>query len=101
MATTSRCRDALLVGDLLPDGRIAYRGCVEAGTAKGRRAEAAHLLRQATTETSPFLAQPGFSDVVWVEPLLIVEVRHLGTARGGRLREPMLLAPVDVVRRGL
>ncbi|WCO69250.1 RNA ligase family protein [Iamia majanohamensis] len=101
LATTSRCRDALLVGDLLPDGRIAYRGCVEVGTAKGRRAEAAHLLRQATTEASPFDSPPGFSQVVWVEPLLIVEVRHLGTTRGGRLREPMLMAPVDVVRGGL
>jgi bifunctional non-homologous end joining protein LigD len=98
LAMTSRCRDALLVGTLRRDGRLDYRGCVEAGTARGRRAEVAALLRHAETGESPFAVVPRLSRVTWVEPLLVVEVRHLSTTRRGFLREPLLLAPVDVVR---
>ncbi len=97
LVTTSRCRDALLVGDLRPDGRIDYRGCVEASTARGRRGEAAALLRRAETDESPFSVAPRFTRATWVEPLLVVEVRHLGTTRRGLLREPVLLAPVEVL----
>lgn len=98
LAPTARCRAALLVGTPRPDGRLDYRGCVEASTARGRRAEVAALLRHAETAESPFAVPPGFSRALWVEPLLVVEVRHLGTTRRGLLREPVLLAPVDVVR---
>jgi len=97
LATTSRCRDALLVGEPLDDGRLLYRGCVEAGTSQGRRAEAAALLRSAEVDRSPFVQGPRWSEVTWVEPLLVVEVRHLGYTGGGRLREPMLMAPVEVL----
>lgn len=58
LATTSRCRDALLVGDLLPDGRIAYRGCVEAGTAKGRRAEPPASCGRRSPRPAPSMLPP-------------------------------------------
>jgi bifunctional non-homologous end joining protein LigD len=96
LVTTSRCRDALLVGEVR-DGRLHYRGIVEASTARGRRAEAAALLRTAPRDRSPFADAPSFGRATWVEPLLVVEVRHLGHTSGGRLREPVLVAPVAVL----
>ena len=96
LMATSRCRDALVVGELR-DGRLHHRGVVEVSTSQGRRAEVAALLRTATRDRSPFVDPPGFRHVTWVEPLLVVEVRHLGHTSGGRLREPVLVAPVEVL----
>jgi bifunctional non-homologous end joining protein LigD len=96
LAATSRCRDALVVGELR-DGRLHYRGVVEVSTGRGRRAEVAALLRTAARDRTPFADPPGFTRVTWVEPLLVVEVRHLGHTSGGRLREPVLVAPVEVL----
>jgi hypothetical protein len=62
-----------------------------------RRTEVAALLRTAEVDVSPFVDGPGWSEVTWVEPLLVVEVRHLGYTGVRRLREPMLMASVEVL----
>ena len=97
IATTSRCPAALLVGSVSDDGSLLYRGCVEAAMARARRSTLAEVLERAATDRPPFVDPPRFSSVTWVEPRLVVEVRHLGYTGTGRLREAMLLGPVDLV----
>jgi bifunctional non-homologous end joining protein LigD len=97
LAWTSRARrvPALLVGDRLDDGQLAYRGCVELATPTARRAELVDILTRAEIRISPFMHPPRHRHVVWVHPLLAVEVRHT-LGRPGALREPILLGAVDV-----
>jgi bifunctional non-homologous end joining protein LigD len=95
VATTARCRDALLVGDRRPDGRLAYRGCVELALPAARRPLLAQTLRRTTTAVCPFTHPPRFAGAQWVEPALVVEVRHT-LGRPGSLREPLLIGAVGI-----
>jgi bifunctional non-homologous end joining protein LigD len=76
------------------DGRrLRFAGRVGSGLmAAGPQADLARLLRPLRREASPFHTPVPREDAVtarWVEPQVVVEVRHLGRTEGGRLRQPV------------
>ena len=86
---------ALLLGvwEGTDDPRLRFAGRVGSGLmAAGPQADLVRLLRPLRRETSPFDTPVPREDAVtarWVEPRLVVEVRHLGRTEGGRLRQPV------------
>ena len=73
--------------------RLRFAGRVGSGLmAAGPQADLVRLLRPLRRETSPFDAAVPREDAAtarWVEPQVVVEVRHLGRTEGGRLRQPV------------
>jgi bifunctional non-homologous end joining protein LigD len=86
---------ALLLG--VPDvaGGLRFSGRVGSGLASAAAQEQlAPLLAARTRAASPFTTPVPREDVrgtFWVDPTLLVEVRHLGHTEGGRLRQPVFL----------
>jgi bifunctional non-homologous end joining protein LigD len=86
---------ALLIG--VPDGAggVAFAGKVGSGlAAHSAQAQLAPLLAARTCPVSPFSTTVPREDArgtTWVEPSLLVEVRHLGRSENGRLRQPVFL----------
>ena len=102
---SARGLGALLVG--VPDGPgLRFLGRVGSGLA-GRAGEGLlPRLREHDAATCPFSPSPPTADVRgtrWVDPVVVVDVRSLGLAGRGRLRQPSYhgprtdLAPADVV----
>ena len=95
--------DAQRIGALLlgvwTDGRpgepprLRFAGRVGSGlTGTGPQADLQRLLRRRRLAESPFDDKIPREDAVgttWVEPQVVVEVRHLGRTEAGRLRQPV------------
>jgi bifunctional non-homologous end joining protein LigD len=73
--------------------RLRFAGRVGSGlTAAGPQADLVRMLRPLRREASPFGTPVPREDAAaarWVEPAVVVEVRHLGRTEGGRLRQPV------------
>jgi bifunctional non-homologous end joining protein LigD len=73
--------------------RLRFAGRVGSGlTATGPQADLQRLLRPLKLARSPFDQVVPREDAVgttWVEPRVVVEVRHLGRTEAGRLRQPV------------
>jgi bifunctional non-homologous end joining protein LigD len=89
---------ALLLGIYRPstsgdDEELQFAGRVGSGlVAAGPQADLQRLLAPLTVKRSPFAdAVPRIDarGTTWVEPSVVVEVRHLGHTEGGRLRQPV------------
>jgi bifunctional non-homologous end joining protein LigD len=90
---------ALLVGLPGPSG-LHYLGRVGTGVRAAAAAALTERLAPLTRPASPFVDPVPRADATgatWCEPSLVVEVRHLGTTSGGRLRQPVLRGVRDDV----
>ncbi len=79
----------------LPDGQGGWLplGRVGSGVAATMAQDLLRQLKPLATATCPLAELPPDPDVgraQWVEPKVIVDVRHLGHNEGGRLRQPVL-----------
>lgn len=99
---------ALVVG-VQEEGGLRWAGNVGTGLSDRESERLLALLRPLERDSSPFSEAPRMrqarpSEVVWVEPSLVVEVEYAEWTRDGRLRSPSYLrlredkAPVDVRR---
>lgn len=89
--TSSKAIGALLVGIPGPDG-LSYAGRVGSGLTRTTEQLIRHRLEGLVRPDSPFETEVPAIDAagaVWVEPELVVEVRHLLITSGGRLRQPV------------
>lgn len=86
---------ALLLGLPADGGGLRFAGRVGSGIAAvAAQEQLAPLLVARTRPRSPFTTAVPREDArgaAWVEPSLLVEVRHLGHTEGGRLRQPVFL----------
>lgn len=89
---------ALMLGiyrpDQMGDGEeLRFAGRVGSGlVASGPQADLQRLLKPLTIEKSPFADTVPRIDArgtVWVEPKIVVEIRHLGHTGDGRFRQPV------------
>jgi len=98
---------SLLVGSPTGDGMLRWDGAVGSGLSEPEVAAVLGVLREIEVETSPFHAypapEPSREHVLhWVEPVLVVDVEHLGRTSNGLLRQPTIarirpdLSPDDV-----
>lgn len=81
---------ALLVGEPT-EGGVAFRGRVGSGVTGKAAARLTTLLSPLIRERSPFTAPLPREDslgTTWVDPVVIVEIAHLGVTIDGRLRQP-------------
>jgi bifunctional non-homologous end joining protein LigD len=73
--------------------RLRFAGRVGSGlVATGPQADLHRLLRPLKLSSSPFddvIPREDAVGATWVEPRVVVEVRHLGRTEGGRLRQPV------------
>jgi bifunctional non-homologous end joining protein LigD len=88
---------ALLLG-LWSDGPgrrvLRYAGKAGSGLATADQRDLLGLLSAVSTSRSPFdppVPRPDNVGAHWLDPRLVVEVRHLGHTDGGRLRQPVVL----------
>ena len=98
----SETEDAGRVGALLlgawsqgPGRRVLrYAGKAGSGLATADQRELLTILAAVSRKASPFdppVPRPDSIGAHWLEPHLVVEVRHLGHTDGGRLRQPVVL----------
>jgi bifunctional non-homologous end joining protein LigD len=84
---------SVLVGTPTGDGRLLYEGAVGSGI--GGREETALLgvLAGTVLGSAPFHASEALpdKDITWVEPILVVDVAHLGRGGQGLLRQPAVV----------
>jgi bifunctional non-homologous end joining protein LigD len=83
---------SLLVGTPTDDGLLRYDGAVGSGLSQAESRTVLDVLRDIVSESSPFHGYPAPEEVrgdvlTWVEPLLVVDVEHLGRAANGLLRQ--------------
>ncbi len=80
--------------------RRAAGGCSDTPARPGRasppppRTTCSNVLGSVATKASPFdppVPRPDSIGAHWLEPLVVVDVRHLGHTEGGRLRQPVVL----------
>ena len=73
--------------------RLRFAGRVGSGlVAAGPQADLHRLLRPLKLDKAPFddpIPREDALGTTWVEPRIVVEVRHLGRTEGGRLRQPV------------
>lgn len=89
--TSATAIGALLVGIPGRDG-LAYAGRVGSGLTQAVEQQLRGLLLPHTSPDSPFDTEVPALDAdgaVWVEPVVVVEVRHLLITSAGRLRQPV------------
>jgi bifunctional non-homologous end joining protein LigD len=98
----SETDDAGRVGALLlglwsegPGKRVLrYAGKAGSGLATADQRDLLGLLASVSTRRSPFdppVPRPDNLGAHWLDPRLVVQVRHLGHTDGGRLRQPVVL----------
>jgi bifunctional non-homologous end joining protein LigD len=83
---------ALLLG--MPDGTggVSFAGRVGSGISRAVNEELKRLLSRLRVNRSPFSTDVPRLDAAgatWCEPVVVVEVRHLGWTTGDRLRQPV------------
>ncbi|GAA3126426.1 ATP-dependent DNA ligase [Streptomyces echinatus] len=82
---------AVLVGQRDADGRLRYVGGVGTGWSEAERVRLAELLRDAASESCPFVPAPRIAEARWVLPRLVGEVSYSTRTRNGMLRQPSWL----------
>jgi bifunctional non-homologous end joining protein LigD len=97
---------ALLIGVWSSPGQLRFAGRMGSGlTAAGPQADLRRLLTPLKLDASPFddaVPRLDAKGATWVEPRIVVDVRHLGRTENGRLRQPVFrgiradLEPEDV-----
>nr|WP_269328591.1 non-homologous end-joining DNA ligase [Kineosporia babensis] len=97
---------ALLIGVWSAPGVLRFAGRMGSGlTAAGPQASLRRLLKPLERDKPPFSEEVPRADArgtTWVEPVVVVDARHLGRTEGGRLRQPVFrgirsdLEPEDV-----
>jgi bifunctional non-homologous end joining protein LigD len=73
---------------------LRYAGKAGSGLATADQRALLGMLGQVTRRASPFdppVPRPDCIGAHWLEPRLVVDVRHLGHTDGGRLRQPVVL----------
>jgi len=73
--------------------QLRFAGRVGSGlVGAGPQADLFRLLKPLTVDTPPFagvIPREDKAGTTWVEPKVVIEVRHLGRTEGGRLRQPV------------
>jgi len=83
---------ALLLGVWGETGRLGFVGRVGSGLSGAVEAELRRSLSPLRRDTPPFadpLPREDADGATWVEPRVVIEVRHVGRTEGGRLRAPV------------
>jgi bifunctional non-homologous end joining protein LigD len=93
--TSDRGRIGALLLGVPEQGGLRFAGRVGSGLAgTAVQEQLAPLLADRRRDSSPFAGSVPRADADgagWVEPTVLVEVRHLGHTEGGRLRQPVYL----------
>lgn len=95
---------SLLLGYHDPSGALRFAGSVGSGFSDRELARLEPLLSRARRDTSPFADPVPHRDAVYVEPLLVAEVRYSEFTPDGVLRQPSYKglredkSPAEVVR---
>jgi bifunctional non-homologous end joining protein LigD len=87
---------SLLLGAPTDDGMLRYEGAVGSGITDAETRALTDVLGDIGRATTPFHGYPApehrSGDVLrWVEPLLVVDVDHLGRTANGLLRQPTVV----------
>ncbi len=85
---------SLLVGTPTADGLLVFDGAVGSGLGDAEVRALAPVMREIRRDERPFhwaVGLPAEDEVTWVEPLLVVDVEHLGRTGGGLLRSPAVI----------
>lgn len=96
---------SLVVGVPGPEGLLEPVGAVGSGLSGAEVAALLLVLTELAVPGCPFDPEPALPLARWVEPLLVVDVEHLGHTEGHQLRQPVFvrlrtdLAPHDVAGR--
>ena len=83
---------ALLLGVWGDGGRLAFAGRVGSGITGAVEEELRRTLLPLRRAAAPFtglVPREDAAGAVWVEPRLLIDVRHIGRTEGGRLRAPV------------
>jgi bifunctional non-homologous end joining protein LigD len=86
---------ALLVGYRDEAARLRYAGKVGTGYTRATLAMLARRLAPLRQASSPFVDAPRRSDLVWVKPILVAQVRYNEITDAGVLRQPVFLGLRD------
>ena len=89
---------SLLVGTPTDDGMLTYDGAVGSGLSQKETTALLTVLSEITRIEPPFHWTAGLpasdqAPVTWVEPVLVVDVEHLGRTANRRLRQPTVARP--------
>jgi bifunctional non-homologous end joining protein LigD len=82
---------SLVVGVPVPGGRLEPVGSVGSGLSGAQVAALLPVLAELATPDCPFDPVPALPGAHWVDPLLVVDVRHLGHTEGRQLRHPVFV----------
>ncbi len=94
---------SLAVGLPLPEGGLEPLGSVGSGISIAEAQALLAVLRELASPRCPFSSAPALADAQWVEPLLVVDVEHLGHTEGHQLRQAVFvrarpdLTPPDLI----
>lgn len=92
--TTSGQLASLLVGTPTADGLLVYDGAVGSGLSNSEVRALLPVLSDIRRDDRPFhwtAALPEPAQVTWTEPILVVDVEHLGRTGGDLLRQPSMV----------
>ena len=90
----SRGLASLLVGTPTADGLLVYDGAAGSGLSELEIRTLLTVLTEIRQDTRPFhwsVALPDEATVTWTEPILVVDVEHLGRTGGAMLRQPTVV----------
>jgi len=93
-STSGRDLASLLVGTPTADGLLVYDGAVGSGISEAEIRALLPVLGEIRRHERPFhwaVALPEEDQVTWTEPLLVVDVEHLGRTGGAMLRQPTMV----------
>lgn len=82
---------SLVVGTPQAGGALLHLGSVGSGISVREASALLAVLGDIAAASSPFTATPVLPDVRWVEPLLVVDVEHLGHTEGALLRQAVFV----------
>ena len=92
--TSGRTIASVVVGTPTADGLLVYDGAVGSGLTERQLRALLPVMEQITRHERPFhwaVGLPDEDEVTWVEPILVVDVEHLGRTGGGLLRQPSVV----------
>jgi bifunctional non-homologous end joining protein LigD len=92
--TPGRPLASLLVGTPTADGLLVFDGAVGSGLAERELAALFVVLQEIKRDERPFhwaASLPEEADVTWTDPILVVDVEHLGRTGGRLLRAPTVV----------
>jgi bifunctional non-homologous end joining protein LigD len=85
---------SLLVGTPTADGLLVFDGAVGSGLSERETRALLPVMTEIRREERPFHWAPSLpaeDTVTWVEPVLVVDVEHLGRTGGAMLRQPSVV----------